>query len=126
MFTFKKTNTPCRFSAVKTIIFCGQKNILLRGHRVNGRINIAHETEPVHNDGNFSELPRFRTNAGDVLLRKHLETAPSDATYISENSQNEFIDCCKKEIQSTIIKRVINIFCETTDISNLRLTVQYE
>lgn len=65
---------------MKTIIFCGQKNILLGGHRDNGRINIADETEPVHNDGNFSELPRFRTNAGDVLLRKNLETAPSDTT----------------------------------------------
>lgn len=55
MFKFKKTNTQCKFSAVKTIIFCGQKNILLGGHRDNGRINIADETEPVQNDGNFSE-----------------------------------------------------------------------
>lgn len=30
--------------------------ILLGGHRDNGWINIADETEPVHNDGNFSEF----------------------------------------------------------------------
>lgn len=64
--------------------------------RDNRSINIEDETEPVHNDGNFSVLPRFRTNAGDVLLRKHSETALFVASYISENSQNELIDCCTK------------------------------
>lgn len=77
----------------------------------------------MNNDGNFRELLRFIIDAGDDSLRKHLESAPSNATYISKHTHNELINCCKDEIQSTILRRVKDaqfysvIFDETTDIT---------
>lgn len=110
---------------VKTIIFCGRQNIPLRGHRDDGSLSLSEEQGPAHNDGNFRELLRFRVDAGDDHLRKHLESGKHNATYISKTIQNEIIDCCKSEVQSVILKRVKEaavfsiIFDETTDIANI-------
>lgn len=82
---------------VKTIILCGRQNIPLRGHRDDGgvNLNLTEESGPVHNDGNFKELLKCRIDAGDEVLRKHLESANSNAAYISKTTQNKIIDCCK-------------------------------
>ena len=114
---------------VKTIILCGRQNIPLRGHRddknIDNLLNRDEKHNIVNNDGNFRELLLFRMDAGDNNLRRHLESAPSNATYISKHTQNELIYCCKEEIQSTILRRVKEaqffsvIFDETTDISSI-------
>lgn len=73
----------------------------------------------------FRALLRLRVEAGDTVLQKHLESAASNATYISSTTQNEIIDCCKEEIQSEILTRVRSascysvIFDETTDLSHI-------
>ena len=45
-------------SILKTVIFCGQQNIPLRGHRDDS-------TSGAINKGNFDALLQFRAEAGD-------------------------------------------------------------
>jgi len=80
---------------IETLIFCGQQNIAIRGHRDDGKlIDIDNsESSPTSNEGNFRELLRLRIRAGDVSLKKHLENTSSRATFIGKNIQNELLDC---------------------------------
>lgn len=121
---------------VKTIIFCGQQNISLRGHRDDGPLlnTTNNRYSPVANDGNFRALLRFRIDSGDSTLQHHLETTGANATYISKTVQNQLIEACKEEIQQVILNRVRAakffsvIFDETTDISHteqLSLSLRY-
>lgn len=45
-----------------------------------------------HNIGIFKELLMFRIDAGDVELRKHLESAPKNATFVSKTVQNDLVN----------------------------------
>ncbi|CAG4944875.1 unnamed protein product [Colias eurytheme] len=81
----------------------------------------------------FSASGRYRIDAGDLTLEKHLKNS-SNATYISKRIQNEIIELCKEDIQETIINNVKEakyfavIFDETTDISateQLSLSLRY-
>ncbi|KAL4088891.1 hypothetical protein QTP88_023975 [Uroleucon formosanum] len=121
---------------IETLIFCGQQNIAIRGHRDDGKlIDIDNsESSPTSNEGNFRELLRLRIRAGDVSLKKHLENTSSRATYIGKNIQNELLDCIGSVIKSKIVKNVQNsgyysiMFDETSDIScveQLSLTLRY-
>lgn len=122
---------------VSSIIFCGRQNISLRAHRDDGMFlhpDTDADKGPVANDGNFRALLRFRVDSGDLNLRHHLETASSNATYISKTTQNHLIAACKDEIQETILARVRNarffsiLFDETTDVSateQLSLSFRY-
>lgn len=109
---------------VSTIIFCGQQNISLRGHRDDGPL-YQEKDSPVENDGNFRAILRFRIDSGDTVLRNHLETAKSNATYISKTTQNELIEACKEEIQDIVLKRVRKsgffavIFDKSTDVGHI-------
>lgn len=108
---------------IKTIIFCGQQNIALRGHRDSGPLRDNDNNSPV-NEGNFRALLKFQIDAGNKKLEEHLNSS-SNATYISKRIQNEIIDLCKEEIQNTIISNVKEAECftilfdETTDISHM-------
>lgn len=116
---------------VESIIFLGRQNIPLRGHRDDGCLD---ETAGPSNEGNFRELLRFKVASGDENLKRHLSTASSRATYISNTSQNDLITCCGDIITETILNQVKNakyysvIFDETTDISHteqLSLNLRY-
>ena len=82
------------------------------------------ESIMTRNDGNCRALLRFRIEAGDTVLKNHMNSAKLNATYISKNTQNELINACKEEIQKTILHRVKKaqlfsvIFDETTDLSH--------
>ena len=52
-------------SIVKTVIFCGQNNIPLRGKRDDSNLH-----------GNFQALLEFRIDSDDVKLKEHLKNAP--------------------------------------------------
>lgn len=112
---------------IKTIVFLGQQNIPLRGHRDDGFINQEDggKVDSVINQGNFKELLKFRIDAGDHLLKNHLKTTGERATYISKLTQNEIIECCKLEILHLILLEVKEakyfsiLFDETTDLSNI-------
>eukprot|EP00102_Acyrthosiphon_pisum_P022831 XP_016660041.1 PREDICTED: uncharacterized protein LOC103309522 [Acyrthosiphon pisum] len=121
---------------IETLIFCGQQNISIRGHRDDGKlIDIDNsESSPTSNEGNFRELLCLRICAGDVSLKKHLENTSSRAMYIGKNIQNELLDCIGSVIKSQIVKNVKNagfysiMFDETSDIScveQLSLTLRY-
>jgi len=121
---------------IETLIFCGQQNISIRGHRDVGMLIDIDESvsSPTSNEGNFRELLRYRIRSGDVNLKKHLENTSSQATYIGKNIQNELLDCIGSVIKSQIVKNVQNatvysiLFDETTDIScieQLSLTLRY-
>ncbi|XP_044165353.1 uncharacterized protein LOC122949323 [Acropora millepora] len=58
-------------SIVKTVIFCGQNNIPLRGKRDDNA-----DDSNLH--GNFQALLEFRIDSGDVKLKEHLENAPKN------------------------------------------------
>jgi hypothetical protein len=114
---------------VKTILFCGRQNIALRSHRDDGNLmdvkddNDTADISIVKKDGNFRALLKFRIDSGDDLLRNHLETAGSNATYISKMTQNELIKAAGGVIRNKILSRVAaaRFFAiladETTDAS---------
>ena len=114
-------------SIVKTVIFCGQNNIPLRGKR---------DDNPDDSNlrGNFQALLEFHIDSGDVKLKEHLENAPRNATYCSKTIQNEIIETVGNYISSKIIAevkqtRMFSIMAdEAADISNkenLSLVLRY-
>ncbi|KAK3910159.1 52 kDa repressor of the inhibitor of the protein kinase [Frankliniella fusca] len=115
---------------LKTIVFCGQQNVSLRGHRDDGILmdeDQASQGSIVENDGNFRSLLRFRIEAGDENLKTHLEKSSSRSTYIGKNTQNGLILCCGEEICEKICDEARQspwfaiIFDETTDGSRKEL-----
>ncbi|KAF0764068.1 52 kDa repressor of the inhibitor of the protein kinase-like, partial [Aphis craccivora] len=75
---------------VNTIFLCGRQNFPLRGHRDDGDLI----PNSVNNEGNFTELLKFRVDAGDDVLKNHLQNCPKNASFISKTTQNDLIDCC--------------------------------
>ena len=67
-------------SIAATIIFCGRQ-ALYWGHRDDGPVLLS---EIVVGRGNFQPLLQFRIDAGDEVLKQHLETADRNATYTSK------------------------------------------
>ena len=95
---------------VKTVIFCGQNNIPLRGKRDDN-------TDDSNLQGNFQALLGFRSDSGDVKRKEYLENAPRNATYRSKTIQNETIETVRNHISSKITPAV-----KQTRIFYLRLT----
>ncbi len=122
---------------VETIVFLGRQNLAFRGHRDDGHLVLDATSEQSvvsMNEGNFRELLKFRVSAGDKNLEKHLQSASSNATYISKTTQNSLISCCGKEILDQILIKVRAskfysiLFDETTDVahmSQLSLVIRY-
>ena len=97
---------------MKTVIFCGQQNIALRGHQ-DSALDVDRDVEGTRNHGNFIALLKFRIDAGDTILENDLSAAAQNATYTSNIIQNQII-----------IRRVVDskwftvIADEVTDVSN--------
>lgn len=96
-------------SIVRTIVFCGTHDIALRGKET-GR-------------GNFRDLLKFRIQAGDTVLKNHLETGPRNAQYTSIETEHEIIRICEEIIANDIVSKANASKCfsiladETCDIS---------
>ena len=114
-------------SIVKTVIFCGQNNIPLRGKRDDN-------PDDRNLQGNFQALLEFRIDSGDLKLNEHLENAPRNATYRSKTIQNEIIETVGNYISSKIIaevkqSRMFSVMAdEAADVSNkenLSLVLRY-
>jgi hypothetical protein len=105
---------------IKTIIFCGRQELALRGTNEKGSVLQPDESS---NDGNFRALLRFRIDAGDSLLKEHLNSSASNAVYTSPAIQNDIIGICGQVIQDELVRRVNSAKCftvladETTDIA---------
>ena len=105
---------------IKTIILCGRQELSLRGTNDSGDV-LAKSSQ---NDGNFRSLLRFRVDAGDSALKKHLETAERNSLYTSPSIQNDIIAACGEVIKNTVVSKIKAAKCysiladETTDISS--------
>lgn len=80
-----KENRAKLTSIVKCLEFCGRNGSALRGHRDDGDV-LGEEAQ--YTQGNFKSLVNFQVDAGDKMLKKHLEKASKRETYISKTSQN--------------------------------------
>jgi len=118
-----KSNRDRLTPIIKTAIFLSKLGLAFRGHKDSGPINLC---EPImKGEGNFRSLLKFRVEAGDEQLKRHLSTAALNATYYSWRTQNEIICAINEIILNRIIERVNNalffsIMCdETTDIAGV-------
>ena len=109
---------------------CARQNIALRGHRDDGNLlddNNAFDTSVARKDGNFRALLKFRVDSGDDVLRQHLESAASNATYISKTTQNELIKAAGDVVRQKILDRIAAarfftiLADETTDASRCEM-----
>jgi hypothetical protein len=67
-------------NVMKSVLHC----IEFCGHR-----DDATNEDPDANLGNFKALVEFRMEAGDNVLRQHLENCKKNATYMSKTAQND-------------------------------------
>ncbi len=90
-------------SITATVIFCGQQGLAFRGHAEDSPFDLSDTTT---NRGNFHSLLKFRVDAGDLVLKEHLETADRNAIYTSKEIQNQMIVICGDIIRSKILQKV--------------------
>ncbi|XP_065683286.1 52 kDa repressor of the inhibitor of the protein kinase-like [Hydra vulgaris] len=91
---------------VDAIIFCGQTNTPLRGHRNDSQyLPEAGECSKC-GTGCFNKLLNFAVRNGNDVLGSHLNNCSKNASYISKTSQNEIIKCCGEEISKSILSEV--------------------
>ena len=108
-------------SIAETIIFCGRQGLAFRSHRDD---TCSVKGDPHASHGNFIALLQFRVQAGDHVLKEHLETAAGNALYCSKTVQNEMIAICGDIIRSKLIKMIQKagffsvIADEATDVAN--------
>lgn len=106
-----KENKEKIFSIVSTIVFCGTNDIPLRGK--------------LSTTGNFQNLLNFRVEAGDDVLKAHLETCSKNAKYCSVRTQNDIINICGNIIRDDIVVAANSavgfsiLADETTDIAGV-------
>lgn len=87
-----KRNREKLSSILSSIIFCGTHDLPLRGK--------------LPDSGVFRDLLSFRAEAGDSILKEHLETCSENAKYTSAQTQNELIALCSEKIKEQIVKDV--------------------
>jgi hypothetical protein len=73
-------------------MLCGIHNIALHRNHSNG--------------GKFEDLLRFRTEAGDQVLKDRITTHSGKPKYTSHRVQNKLINICVTILQDTIVKEV--------------------
>ncbi|CAH0558722.1 unnamed protein product [Brassicogethes aeneus] len=94
---------------IKTIVFCGTHDMPLR--------------ESNKNSGNFTDLLKFRIDAGDNTLESHLCNAAGNSKYTSHRIQNEIISLSGQKILTNIVEeansyKYFSVMAdETADIS---------
>lgn len=109
---------------IKTVAFCAREGIALRGHRDSGPLSMDETTKK--GEGHFRALLKFRIEAGDEILKNHLQTAASNASYISWQIQNEIISSFNSILLKNIVSKINEAKCftvladETTDIAGIQ------
>ena len=76
------------WSIAVMVIFCGRQGITLKGHCDDGPVV---QTETAVNHGNFQALLPFCIDAGDIVLKEHLQRASRNAMYTTKEIQNGMI-----------------------------------
>lgn len=96
-------------SIISCITFCGSHDLALRGKH--------------YGEGILEDLYKLRIDAGDLVLKKHIEHGKKNASYRSIHIQNEIIAICGDVIKADIVKKVKEaeaysvLADETADIS---------
>lgn len=96
---------------IKTLVFCGKLGLPVRGK------DDEHSV--------FQNLLDFRIDAGDSILKNHLETSAQNAKYISHRTQNEIISICGDILREHIMQAINSsafysvIADESADISGV-------
>ena len=75
-------------STLSSIIFCGTHDIALRGKD--------------SKSGNLNDLLDVRIEAGDAILKEHMEKASGNAKYTSSKIQSELINQCEETVKDEI------------------------
>ncbi|CAF4935770.1 unnamed protein product [Rotaria sp. Silwood1] len=120
-------NKSILLSIIKVVITCARQNIALRGHRSEDVMSIREHLDAVEapSGSNFISLLKQRIDAGDHVLRSHLEQGNRNSTYTSSSTQNEIIELIHEHILSSLLSRVgpttlYSIIVDgTTDSSNI-------
>ena len=84
----------------------GCQGLSFRGHRDDSKWHPEPGGHTKESAGNFVEILQFRVRGGDIHLKKHLEKSAKNATYISKESQNDFIKHAGEAISDRIIEEV--------------------
>ncbi|XP_031637258.1 zinc finger MYM-type protein 1-like, partial [Contarinia nasturtii] len=87
-----ENNRKILSSIISTIIFCGTHDLPLRGKE--------------SQTGVFHDLIKFKIDAGDEILKKHIEEGKKNASYLSVQIQNEIVDLLGRTIQEILIEDV--------------------
>lgn len=107
---------------IKTVILCGRQGLALRGGHDSGSLDLH---LPIHNDGNFRALLRYRIDCGDDLFLNHIKSCGKNSTYLSADIQNELISIICDQIQIKICEKIkktkffVILADETTDVSRI-------
>jgi len=86
-------------SIVKCLQLCARQGIALRGHRDDS-------SSEALNTGNFRAIVDFRVEAGDEVLKEHLQSCSSRSTYLSKTTQNQLLTCMGDAIRDCIVADV--------------------
>ena len=106
-------NRQALSAIIETIVLCDKQNISL--HKGNDE-----------DWSNFMALLCYRAQT-DEALKKHLDSAPKNARYISPLIQNELIDICASQVTSKIVEEVKQAGCYTVladEFSDISTTEQ--
>ena len=117
-------------SITATVIFCRGEGLAFRGPRDDGPVELNDSSSK----GSFQALLKFRVDAGDEVLKEHLETCSLNATYTSKETQNQMIAICGDIIRNKILLKIQSakyfsvIADEATDAANdeqLSISIRY-
>ena len=85
---------------VKTLILCSRQNIPLRGNRDNASLKFKDGIPILKQDdyklGNFNSLLLFRMDAGDDLLKEHLEKSNKNSIHTTGSPQKILLEISGK------------------------------
>lgn len=96
---------------LSSLYFCALHNLPIRGKSDDSAV--------------FNKLLQYRIDAGDTILKYHLENASKNLTYISHHAQNELLESMSVTLKSVLTQEINESTCfsiiadETADISGI-------
>ena len=84
----------------------GRLGITFRRHRDDSQFNLNVGKYSSGGVGNFVEVFNYRVRRGDSVLENHLRICTKNASYISQTSQNELINCFGNYIKGMLVKEI--------------------
>ncbi|KAF0745937.1 zinc finger MYM-type protein 1-like [Aphis craccivora] len=110
---------------IKSILFCAQNNLPLRGHRESGTLKCVDVP---------TKIMFIIIESGDKNFESHFDTAAKNCTMISPSIQNEIIESIGDVIKNKVVNRVqipkyFSILCDettaTSTIDQMTIFIRY-